>query len=460
MRSLIIKIFLAYWFAAGLVIIISNMQPHTRIHNPELYDALDGALSTNASYLIKSYSSGNCAAALANLNSARDQVALATEDGKILCGNITAGGLKALAVSAAKDKKRTTRSYSTFQITAYPTALHSRDHYIILLLNNYKSPLQFYGNLPGNTTIIISGVVTLFLALLVAVPIKRLRNATYQISIGNLETRVQRGFISRYLPFIKGGDDLDALASDFNDMAARIQRLVDAQRLLLRDVSHELRSPLARVSLAVELARSESPSGAQGHLDRIELETRRLNDLISQLMDLSYMNSIHEFAPTDHIDLHQLLIELLPDMQFEANAKKCQIDSTQLDTIPAGKCLMTGDLKLLQHAVENVVRNAITFSPENGIITVDLHIDEHEGRQIATLSVSDCGPGVPDEQLQTVLNPFYRVDNSRQSSSGGFGIGLAIVDRAISLHHGTIKITNRTQGGLSVQMNIPINRND
>jgi two-component system sensor histidine kinase CpxA len=310
--------------------------------------------------------------------------------------------------------------------------------------------MQLWGMLPGSITDEVSLSVTLVMAILVALPIKRLRAMTHQIGVGNLRARVKSSFLSRHLPFLGAGDDLDGLAIDFNYMAGRIEALVDAQRLLLRDVSHELRSPLARVNLALELAREESTESARAYLDRIEQETEKLNDLISQLMDLSYMEMMNGLAHPEDIELSLIVLDLLPDLQFEAEANGCRVTAHV-----AHACRARGDRNLLHHALENVTRNAIRYTPPGGCVSIELSAEDKNGLKQAVMRVSDSGPGVPEKELQAILTPFYRVDKSRHSASGGFGIGLAIADRTIHLHNGELRVSNGGSGGLIVEMVIP-----
>jgi two-component system sensor histidine kinase CpxA len=246
-------------------------------------------------------------------------------------------------------------------------------------------------------------------------------------------------------------DDLDRLALDFNHMAERLQGLVQAQNLLLRDVSHELRSPLARLSVALELSRREGGGHMQTHLDRIEREAERLNDLITQLLSLSYMEITQEIRDATTVSLSDLVRDVLPNVQYEASLRGCHITA-----IMGQNCIIRGDARLLESALENILRNALRYTPENGVIEVDLAETESGLQRIAELSVCDRGPGVPAEELDAILRPFYRVDNSRQSKTGGFGVGLAIADRAVRLHGGSIVATNRPDGGLVVRMRFPV----
>jgi two-component system, OmpR family, sensor histidine kinase CpxA len=449
MIRLIVKIFLAYWFAAGLVIFFVNLGPHQHMHIPELTDALYSSLDRDARLALANYNQRGCSDFFQQSSNANEEIALATANGKVVCGSIDPGDVRTLLASVRKSGKLTVSSYQNFQILAFP--MRNQEQYVYLLLSRYRSAGQMWGLLPGNITIEVSVVVTIFMALLVALPIKRLRAMAHEIALGNLRVRVSDGILNRYIPFLGAGDDLDGLAIDFNYMASRIEALVTAQRMLLRDVSHELRSPLARANLALQLAKSRPAEPVDAYLSRIESETEKLNDLISQLIDLSYIQLTNGLAHPEEIALSLIVLDLLPDLKFEAAAKGCRVTANLSDA-----CRVRGDRSLLHRALENVARNAIRYTPEGGAVTIYLGVEEKSGSKQTVLKVIDSGPGVPEDELQEILKPFYRVDQARQSTSGGFGIGLAIADRTIQLHNGELRVSNGRRGGLVVEMRIPV----
>jgi two-component system sensor histidine kinase CpxA len=259
------------------------------------------------------------------------------------------------------------------------------------------------------------------------------------------------GPLGRFAP----SDVLRGLIVDFNNMAERLQSLVDAQRVLVRDISHELRSPLARLSVALELAREARPASMTAPLDRIEAEAGRVNELISQLLSLSQMETLKELSPTSNLSLCEVVASVIPDVQYEASGRGCQVVTGTLQ-----ECVVYGDPVLLQRAIENVVRNAIRYTPENGIVEIDVERFESNGSALAVVRVKDNGPGVPPDELKSIMRPFYRVDKSRQRITGGYGVGLAIADRAVKLHSGQIKASNKPEGGLIVEMTFPLQSSD
>jgi len=446
---LVLKIFLAYWIAAGVVIFVLAIEPHRPLHHPELTDALDSSLAMNGRLLVDAYETGRCSQVEDILDTKTDSLAIASTDGKLLCGDPGVFGEESLILASAKSGKRMTMDHAFYQLIAAPLPDHGKS-YIVVLKNSYSSALQMYGLLPGYTTISVSCVVTLFLAFLVALPIRRLRKAAREIATGKLEARVHWGKVSQRVYGFKGRDDIAKLVQDFNHMAERLQALAESQRLLLRDVSHELRSPLARLHVGLRLARPEASPAMRVHLDRIESETQRLNDLIGQILSLSYLESIQEIEVQRAVSLSEIVVDLLPDVQYEAAQTACSI-TTRIDP----DCNVRGDAELLRAAVENIVRNAVRYVPEAGVIHVETRSIEKDGKHLSIVRISDNGPGIPEDELKSVLEPFYRADKSRQWKQAGFGIGLAIANRAASVHGGTISIRNRQEGGLMVEMRFP-----
>jgi two-component system sensor histidine kinase CpxA len=451
MHSLVAKIFLAYWLAAGVVIVIADLQPHKLVHTPELADALDTSLTMNGRSLIDAYKSGNCTSVSGWHSQPSDGISLNSPDGRLLCGDLKTAGLQQLIADAVAGKKRTTSDFSLYQVIAVPITGPDGSVYVLLVKSHYSSVLHVFGSLPGSKTIEVSAVVTFFLAILIVLPLRRLRAAARQIADGNLSARVKAGFFSRMMARIRLRDDIDGLMHDFNAMAERLQSLVTAQKLLLRDVSHELRSPLARLAVALELAKDAPEDRVPVHLARIERESLRLNSLIGHILSFSYIESIRDLRHSVELSLNTLVQELLPDVQYEAEGRDLRIvTSTPRDFV------VSGDSEMLRHAVENIVRNAIRYSPAGGTVEIDIDTEERDGRPGAVLRVSDTGPGVAEEKLDLILNPFYRAGDSRRGSTSGFGIGLAIADRAAHLHAGHIVARNRTGGGLVVEMSLPL----
>jgi two-component system sensor histidine kinase CpxA len=239
-------------------------------------------------------------------------------------------------------------------------------------------------------------------------------------------------------------DELGELARSFNQMAGRIQTLLAAERRLLLDISHELRSPLARLGVAVELARSGEDRDHM--LDRIQKEADRLNELVGELLQVTRVEADPSMQKTDAVHLDELLADLVYDSLLEAKAKDCAL----LLKAPAS-AIVAGDEELIRRALENVIRNAIRYAPKGTPVDIELA----KFHDAAVVSVRDYGPGVPDEALSRIFDPFYRVDSDRNRASGGLGLGLAIARRSVELHKGKLGARN-AHPGLLVTIEFPI----
>jgi signal transduction histidine kinase len=268
------------------------------------------------------------------------------------------------------------------------------------------------------------------LALYLSSPIGKIRKATQKLAAGELETRVGSKVGKRR-------DELAALARDFDVMAERIENLVDSQKRLSRDVSHELRSPLARLNVALELAKSRSNGVIEPLLQRIETESQRLNDMIGSILTLSHLESGSQDFEKARVDLNRLLESVVVDADFEAAVRN---RSVRLEA--AEKCAIYGSERLLRSAVENVLRNAIRYTAEGTAVAVRLG---RSGAQ-ARIEIEDHGGGVPPDELSNLFRPFYRIGEARERRTGGTGLGLAIADQAIRAHRGTIEAANTADG--------------
>jgi two-component system OmpR family sensor kinase len=276
------------------------------------------------------------------------------------------------------------------------------------------------------------------LAWYLARPIRSLRWAFDSAAAGRLDTRVSPRIGSRR-------DEIADLGHDFDRMAQHLQSLVSAQRRLLHDVSHELRSPLARLQAAVGLARQD-PAKIEATLERIERETNRLDAMVGEILTLARLESRTSSTAQEPVDFAHLVASIAEDARFEA-----ETSGRSLAVDIRGDARVTGDPALLHRAVENVVRNAIKFTaPGTG---VDLSLVTTSDR--ALVSVSDHGPGIPPDELPKVFEPFYRAAGTDAS---GFGLGLAIAQRAVEAHGGTIRATNMAGGGLRVEIALPLAR--
>jgi two-component system sensor histidine kinase CpxA len=235
-------------------------------------------------------------------------------------------------------------------------------------------------------------------------------------------------------------------------MAERLETLVNAQSRLLKDISHELRSPLARLNVALGLVRQRSGFESANMLDRIELEVSRLNELIGRLLTLARIEDGQQSVPRMPVPLDELVLNVAEDAEFEAQARHCHVRSV----IPPGEWRVRGEASLLHSAIENVVRNAIRYTGEGTTVEIHLLRAETAGGVEAVVKVTDCGPGVPPDALEKLFQPFYRLDDARGRQTGGVGLGLAITERAVRFHGGRVAASNRAEGGLEVELRLPL----
>ena len=263
-------------------------------------------------------------------------------------------------------------------------------------------------------------------------PVRELERAVDRFGRGDLSARVNS----------RRRDELGQLGRAFDQMAGRVETLLTAERRLLLDISHELRSPLARLGVAVELARSGE--NREAALNRIQKESERLNDLVSGLLQVTRAESDPGALGAEPVRLDELLAEVAEDCAVEARARGCRLE------YGGAACTVKGDPELLRRAVENVARNAIRYAPPDTGVEMKL---ECRGSS-AVVRVRDLGPGVPEDALPRIFDPFYRVDSDRDRASGGVGLGLAIARRAVELHKGTIRAHN-VEPGLEVEIELP-----
>jgi two-component system, OmpR family, sensor histidine kinase CpxA len=287
----------------------------------------------------------------------------------------------------------------------------------------------------------ISGLICVLLARHITEPLVELRRGAETIALGNLTARVPAALRHRR-------DEIGDLGRDFDRMAERLEWLVERHKRLLYDVSHELRSPLARLTVAVGLARRSHAEEMPELLDRIALEAERLDNLIGELLTLARIESSSHAAAASSIDLTALVHDVVTDADFEARAQTRRAAVTAFE-----ECTVSGSEELLRSAVENVVRNGIRFTREGTAVDVSLRRE----RDRAVIRVRDRGPGVPDTMLSEIFLPFHRSQAMRGTRNDGSGLGLAIAHRAVAANGGTIRAMNGADGGLIVDIEVPFN---
>jgi two-component system sensor histidine kinase CpxA len=327
-----------------------------------------------------------------------------------------------------------------------------------LVLELPPGPRTFFGphDIPLLAiAVILSGLVCYLLAWSMTSPVTRLRKAAQSLAAGDLSARTGA-------PVGGPRDELTELMRDFDRMAERIEGLVESQSRLLKDVSHELRSPLARLSVALGLARQRAASEVgrevapelESALNRIEQEADRLNQLIQRLLTISRLESGTDGIRKTTLSLRELVEQIAHDAEYETPGRGCRV------TAPSDsedEFLVEADPDLLRSAIENAVRNATRYTAEGTTVEVRLERQQAVGGEEGEIiiRVLDSGPGVPNEALRKIFEPFYRLDDARNRQTGGAGLGLSIADRAVRLHGGQLRASNRKEGGLEIEIRIP-----
>ena len=294
---------------------------------------------------------------------------------------------------------------------------------------------SLWANLPNYLWIVLVIVLLCYaLAVTLARPLRELRESMVRFGAGDLDVRSS----------LNRKDEIGDAARAFNDMASRMKTLLTAERRLLQDISHELRSPLNRLGFAVELARSSQDRN--GALDRIKHESNRLTSLVGELIQMTRAEGDPAERINEPLDLSAVVELVAREAEIEAEVRQVRLVRRW-----QGKFPVTGDGGLLARALDNIVRNAIRHTAAG--TAVEIGIDDQSGQ--AVVSVRDQGPGVPEEMLGTIFKPFFRVESDRGRDSGGIGLGLAIAQRAVVLHHGEISAHN-AKPGLAVEVRLPM----
>jgi len=279
-----------------------------------------------------------------------------------------------------------------------------------------------------------TGILCWIAAAGVISPIRRIAASIALFGQGNLDVRVDTD----------RDDEIGQLGRSFNEMAERLQRLIMSERRLLGDISHELRSPLARLKFAMKLARTSSDPTAA--LERIERDVDRIASLVADIVEINVVEDAPALQDKREICVRDIIHEVVRDCSVEAEIRGCRID------VSGNVCAsVQGNPELLRRAVENVLRNGIRYSPEKS--PIELNISENENH--AVITIRDYGPGVPDDSLSRIFDPFFRVEEARNTNGGGSGLGLSIAKRAVCVHRGTICAENAAPG-LRVVISIPL----
>jgi|HubBroStandDraft_6_1064221.scaffolds.fasta_scaffold07161_6 two-component system sensor histidine kinase CpxA len=454
MKSLFLKIFLSFWLAQALIVALVVLA--TVVFRPQTESPFWDYIKTSTTdQLVQAYETGGAPVLTARIdqlgNSLRLKAYLFDDQGRELTGRPAPGWASRLSRGLDPQDVGFLHRFSPRRFVSQEVTTAGGGHFIMVAEVPPRPWLPLLRQKPPGTglvimalAVLVSGIVCYFLAGYLTSDVRRLRAATQQLAAGDLRARADA-------PKGRRRDEIAELVRDFNTMAARLEDLVSAQARLLNDISHELRSPLARLSVALGLAWQRSGEEAHGALERIELEATRLNDLIGRLLTLARLEGGDDGMRRTPIPMEELIQDITVDADFEAQSRHCRVHCVVQDEVT-----VMGSAALLHSAIENVVRNAMRHTREGTEVEIRLTQESASGREEAVVRVTDSGPGVPQESLDKLFRPFYRLDDARGRQTGGVGLGLAITERAVRLHGGSVRAVNRPEGGLMVEIRLPL----
>jgi two-component system sensor histidine kinase CpxA len=454
MRSLFLKVFLWFWLAMALVIgafLITNelTRPNEMFSRGSLIDKYTSFIAQMASTTYEREGQPGLVNYLERVESMTGvRSRLFDEQGVELSGLGAQQNAREISLRAKRESRRVFDPSGGKPLIAFPTLTDGGRRYVFVSQVS-APPGPPFGNLgfllPRLLAVLLTaGALCYLLARYIVSPVVSLRAVTKQVSGGDLSARVG--------PLLgRRRDELATMGHDFDAMAERVETLVNAQQRLIRDISHELRSPLTRLGVALELARRRAGPEANTSLDRIGREAESINEMIGQLLTLSRVESGTDGLRNVKLDLCDLIKEVADDAEFEARSRDRSVRVSACEA-----CVMMGAIELLRSAIENVVRNAVHYTEDRTEVEIALRCEVVEDEKYAVIRVRDHGMGVPEEALNKIFHPFYRIEDARDRQTGGTGLGLAIAARAVRLHGGTIKAANVSDGGLVVEMRLPV----
>jgi len=456
MRSLFLRIFLWFWLAmAAVVAVLVALSPYWTRSHPAMaeweraaMERIEHRLDMAAGQLEQGREPARRGPPRGRGRWHPPPVTVVAGDGRVLEGPPPEGLLAVVVAEALRTGETASRREGLHFAVARPAVNVDGEPAVVAMMagtpHRPPRPLEILSArdhlLQLAAVVVVVGVLCWWLSRWLTSPMGSLRLAARSLAGGDLAVRVDPRVSRR-------ADEIGQLARDFDTMAARLEHQVDAQKQLLRDVSHELRSPLARLGVALELARARAGDGARGHLDRVEREAGRLDELIGRLLSLVRLEAGEHGGEEGPVDLAALVREVVADADYEARAGGRSVTVESPDVLP-----YHGVAELLRSALENVVRNAVRFTREGTTVEVLLATDG----AAAVVTVADRGPGVPAEALESIFEPFARVEDARERGAGGAGLGLSIAARAVRLHGGSITARNRDGGGLVVEIRLPV----
>jgi two-component system, OmpR family, sensor histidine kinase CpxA len=450
MYRLFLKIFFWYWLTAwGIIAIVllgSRLTGMRQVSAPNMYANVAPILAEEAA---KAYESGGPEAferfSQSSDHDSERQLFLLDEFNKdVLSRPLSEDGLR-LAQSAKNGQLVVFRAH----IAAYKFVSSSGHPYILMLY--LSSDLRRIGEallgegLPFSISLIL--LITLLclgLAYHIASPIDGIQSTARKVAQGDLKARVPSAVSRRF-------DELAALARDFDSMVNRLDTMIQTQKNLLNSVSHELRSPLARINLSLALLRNRFSADSDDLFQRLDRDVERIDLLMGQLLTLSRLEAGFSSGEREDVNFAQLVEEVAADANFEAQALGKSVNFQTIGSI----VVRNADPHALRSACENIFRNAVRFTPPGSDVQIVLQVDRSAPEPTAVLSVRDNGPGVPEDCLHAIFQPFYRI-NGNADAPGGNGLGLAIAAEAIRLHRGRIRAENLRPAGLEIIIQLPV----
>lgn len=452
-HRLFVKIFSWFWVTAlviiGIIFVGRRVMDLRPIDSSTMYASVASMVAGEAA---RAYESGGAAGFARFANSLagghNGQVFLLDEFNKDVLSRAISRDTLRLAREAGRNQLVSTQSSLYERVAAYKFVASSGRPYTLVVYE--------HSALPNLTGVLLSEGVPFLLGLLVvitvlcfwlayhiAAPIHSIQSAARRVAQGDLSARVPNAVSLRR-------DELAALAMDFDSMVERIETLIRTQRNLLTSVSHELRSPLARLNVSLAVMRKHTSEEAFDICERMERDVARIDALIGQLLTLSRLEAGLTSGERENVNFTLLVQEVVADGNFEAAAlgKSVSLESS------SPVVLERADSLALRSACENIVRNAIHFTRPGTEVRVALGIDNGASSPQVILTVCDEGPGVPNDALQNIFRPFFRINGPEKKSEGN-GLGLAIALEAIRLHHGSIAASNLNPKGLEISVRLP-----
>jgi len=450
-RGIFIQTFIWFWIVMTAIVAtlsVTHEMTETTHWETRIQEEVGTPLAFFGQIAIERYEQAGVTGLTEAINrlksSAPIDVYLFNREGSELTGRPTPPEARALSARAGNDGKLAVTSAGEEGFAAIRVVGAQGQSYVVVGVIPHRALL---GTVQKSSSwiirliavLVVSSIACYLLSRYMTTPIVKLGEAARRLASGDLTVRVAPAVGTRR-------DEIGELARDFDVMAGRVEALLTSQRQLLGNISHELRSPLSRLGVALELAGRHSPPEAGKYLGRIELEAERLNELIGGLLAFTRLESGVWEVKRESFDLAEVVGEVAVDADFEAQGASKTVLVTE-----STACVVFGVRELIRSAVENVTRNAVRYTREG----TEVEIAIRRSYDTAVITIRDHGPGVPEGDLDKLFRPFYRVGEGRERQAGGTGLGLAITERAVLLHGGTVRASNAPEDGLIVEITIP-----